>query len=168
VRGKIPDPTVYGIVNMLHAKKLIKGQKVKNGNMPDMTVYSITPKGNELLQKNLITYLSTPEDTLSELPLALFLIGRLDQGQVLLALKKYQTKQAAEINEMLKMVESEKEKGVAYSGLLAIEHILNVLKDNLKTVDEVIRQVEVDSQWNHHPIPFWREEFNQRGKTEKK
>lgn len=75
LRGKIPDPTVYGIINMLHEKKLIKGKKVKNGNLPDRTIYSITQKGKDILNKNLVAYLSTPEDTLSELPLALFLMG---------------------------------------------------------------------------------------------
>jgi DNA-binding PadR family transcriptional regulator len=168
LRGKIPDSTVYGIINMLHKKKLISGKKVKNGNMPDRTVYSITPKGRELLNNNLMTYLSTPEDTLSELPLSLFLMGSLDKDEVLEALKEYQTKQSEEIAVMVKMVESEKLRGVPYPGLLAIECILNVLKVNLNTINEVVRKIETGTEWSHHPIPFWRSEFNQQSKPEKK
>jgi DNA-binding PadR family transcriptional regulator len=167
-RSKIPDPTVYGIVNMLREKKLIKGKRFKNGNLPDRTVYSITQKGQELLNKNLITYLSTPEDTLSELPLSLFLMSSLDKKQVLTALQEYREKQSDEINVMTGMIESERERGVPYSGLIAIEHILNVLKVNLATVNEVIRKVEADSQWCHHPLPFWRSEFSQKGKPARK
>jgi DNA-binding PadR family transcriptional regulator len=162
LRGKIPDPTVYGIINMLHEKNLIKGKKVKNGNLPDRTVYSITQKGKDLLNKNLIAYLSTPEDTLSELPLALFLMGSLEKEQVQAALKQYQTRQAEEIATMVKMVESEKKRGVPYSGLIAIQHILNFLKVNLNTVNELLLKIERDTDWSHHPVPFWRAEFAQQ------
>jgi DNA-binding PadR family transcriptional regulator len=164
LRGKIPDSTVYGIINMLHEKKLIKGKKVKNSNSPDRTVYAITARGQDILKKNLITYLSTPEDTLSELPLSLFLMGILDKDQVLKALKDYQTHQKTEVSLTERMVESEKERGVPSSGLLAIEHILQVLKLNLNTVSQVIQQIESDSAWEHPQIPFWRAEFNQQAK----
>ncbi len=168
LRGKIPDSTVYGIINMLHKKKLIKGKKVKNNKTPDRTVYSITAKGQDLLKKNLISYLSTPEDTLSELPLSLFLMGILDKTEVLKALKKYQSRQNKEVSLMEKMVEAEKKNGVPYSGLLAIEHILHVLKINLNTINKVIQQIESDADWSHPKIPFWRAEFNQQIQPVKK
>jgi DNA-binding PadR family transcriptional regulator len=147
---------------MLHKKKLIKGKKVKNSATPDMTVYSITAKGQDLLKKNLMSYLSTPEDTLSELPLSLFLMGILDKDQVLKALKEYQARQNTEVTLMEKMVEAEKESGVHYSGILAIEHILQVLKLNLETISKVVQQIESDADWTCPQIPFWRAEFNQQ------
>ena len=162
LRGKIPDPTVYTIINMLLNKKLIKGKKVKNAATPDMTVYTITAKGLTLLKKNLVTYLSTPEDTLSELPLSLFLMSILDKPLVLEALNQYQMHQKKEIKLMEEMVKAEKERGVPYAGQIAIEHILQVLKLNLDTVNRVIQQIESDSDWNHPQIPFWRAEFNQK------
>ena len=39
LRGTIPDSTVYGIISMLHKKKLITGKRVRNRNTPDRTVY---------------------------------------------------------------------------------------------------------------------------------
>lgn len=165
LRGKIPDSTVYGIINMLNKKKLIKGKRIKNNNNPDRTIYSITAKGQELLKKNLMSYLSTPEDTLSELPLSLFLIGILDKAEVLKALKDYQTHQNKEVVLMEEMVESEKERGVPSSGLLAIEHILQVLKLNLDTVNKAIQQIESHADWSHPQIPFWRAEFNQQARS---
>jgi DNA-binding PadR family transcriptional regulator len=167
LRGKIPDPTVYSIINMLLSKKLIKGKKVKNAATPDMTVYSITVKGLTLLKTNLVTYLSTPEDTLSELPLSLFLMGILDKNQVLKALKEYRELQTTEIALMEKMVESEKERGVHYFGILAIEHILQVLKLNLNTINKVAQKVESDTGWTSPQIPFWREEFNHQAQPVK-
>jgi DNA-binding PadR family transcriptional regulator len=168
LRGKIPDSTVYGIINTLHEKKLITGKKVKNNNTPDKTVYSITAKGRDLLKKNLISYLSTPEDTLSELPLSLFLMGILDKAQVLKALKEYQSRQNKEVVLMEKMVEDEKENGIPYSGILAIENILHVLKINLNTVNKVIKQIEADTDWSHPQVPFWRAEFNRQARPAKR
>lgn len=162
LRGKIPDSTVYGIVNMLHKKKLIKGKRIKNKINPDRMEYSITAKGRDLLKKDLISYLGTPEDTLSELALSLFLMGILDKPEVLKALKEYQTRQNIEILLMEEMVQSEKEHDVPYSGLLAIQHILDVLKLNLNTVNEVIQQIESGLDWERPQIPFWRAEFNQQ------
>jgi DNA-binding PadR family transcriptional regulator len=162
LRGKIPDSTVYGIISMLHKKKLIAGKKVKNHNTPDKTVYAITAKGRELLKKNLISYLSTPEDTLAELPLSLFLMGILDKAQVLKALKEYQSLQNKEVALMEKMVAAERENGVPYSGILAIENIWHVLKINLSTIEQVIRQIEADTDWSQPRIPFWRAEFNKQ------
>ncbi len=162
LRGTIPDSTVYGIITMLHKKKLITGEKVKNHNTPDRTVYSITAKGLDLLKKSLTVYLSTPEDTLSELPLSLFLMGILDKPRVLEALKQYQLHQSKEINLMEEMVKAEKERGVPYAGQIAIEHILQVLKLNLETVNRVVQQIESDDDWSRPQIPFWRAEFNQK------
>ncbi len=168
LRGNIPDSTVYGIITTLEKKKLVKGKRIKNGNMPDRTVYSITAKGQELLQKNLVSYLSTPEDTLSELPLSLFLLGLLDKDQVLQGLNKYKSQLDTEIDLMEKMVEEEKRRGIPYSGLISIEYILKVLKLNSKTAKQVIRQTESDTEWSHRPVPFWRAEFNRRTNSENK
>jgi len=162
LRGTIPDSTVYGIINMLHEQKLITGKRVKNHNTPDRTVYSITAKGMDLLKKSLTVYLSMPEDTLSELPLSMFLMGILDKPQVLEALKQYQMRQNSEITLMEEMVKAEKERGVPYAGQLAIEHILQVLKLNLDTVNRVVQQIDSDGDWSHPQIPFWRAEFNQK------
>ncbi len=162
LREKIPDSTVYGIVNMLNEKKLIKGKRIKNNNNPDRTVYSITVKGHDLLKKNLMSYLSNPEDTLSELPLSLFLIGILDKTEVLKTLKEYRTRQNKEVALMEEMVESEIKRGVPYSGILAIEHILQILKLNLDTVNKAIQQIGADADWSRPQIPFWRTEFNQK------
>jgi DNA-binding PadR family transcriptional regulator len=162
LRGNIPDSSLYGIISMLEKKKLIKGKRVKNGNMPDRTIYSITPKGQEVLKKNLLSYLSTPEDTISELQLSLFLMGLLEKDQVLNALKEYKSKQAAEIDLMEQMVKEEKLRGVPYSGMLSIGHILRELKSNLKTANAVIRGIRKETGWDHRPVPFWRTEFSQQ------
>lgn len=52
---KISSQGVYRNVTILHEKGYLEGKKVKEGNMPEKTIYSITQKGddhfNELMKK---------------------------------------------------------------------------------------------------------------------
>jgi len=159
-RAPTHTQTVYSIVNSLHKKKLISGKRMKNGRMPDRIIYSITQKGQELLRKNLLSYLSQPEDPLSELSVSIFVMGHLDKEAVLMALKEYQRKIKKEITSRRKLNSEEAEHGVSYSSLIAIEHTLNILKVNLNTVNKLINKIETDTQWDRSPIPFWRNEIS--------
>ena len=163
----IPAQTIYTITNMLQEKKLISGKRMKNGNMPDRTVYSITKKGQGVLKKNLGSCLSIPEDTLSELSLAFLLMGHLDKDEVLEALKAYRHTIKEEIAIITEMHDLETKQGVSYSGLIAVEYMLNVIKVNLKTVNELIEVINADPDWGHATIPFWRNEVFQSGGARK-
>jgi len=154
-RRKIHAQTVYGIINTLSAKKLIVGKKTANGNMPDKTVYSITDKGKELIRNNLLSYLGTPENSLSELALAMMLVGYLDKETVLKALKEYRSKAGKEIA-VRKNLGSFDITEEAYIRKIAIEHTLHILEINYKTVNQLITKIEKDSQWGNLSVPWWR------------
>jgi DNA-binding PadR family transcriptional regulator len=158
-RRKIHAQTVYGIVNTLSTKKLIIGKKTKNGNMPNKTIYSITEKGKELIRNNLLSYLSTPEDNLSELALAMMLVGYLDKDAVLKALKEYRSKAGKEIA-IRKNLGSFDISEDAYVREIAIEHTLHILEINYKTVSQLIKRIEKDNQWDNFSVPWWRNEIS--------
>lgn len=44
---KISSQGVYRNITILHKKGYLEGEKVKEGNMPEKTIYSITQKGND-------------------------------------------------------------------------------------------------------------------------
>ena len=161
----MPPQTVYGIVNILNRKKLITGKKIKNGNMPDRTVYSITKKGEDMIRKNLISYLATPEDNLSELVLSIILIGCLDKETVLKALKEYRGKIAEEIAISKKLSVKTRIPVESYTRQIVADHTLNILLVNLKTVNELIKKVEIDPKWGSFEVPWWRNEFLQNGES---
>lgn len=165
IRRYVPAQTVYGVINILHRKKLISGKKVKNGNMPDMTVYSITPKGEDAIRKNLISCLSTPEDNLSELVLSLLLLGFLDKETVLTALKEYREKLEKEIAISRSLSLKVKIPEEFYTRQIVARHTLNILLVNLETVKELIKQVEKDSHWKNFQVPWWRNEYLQDGES---
>jgi DNA-binding PadR family transcriptional regulator len=165
IRRYVPPQTVYGIVNILHRKKLISGKKVKNGNMPDITLYSITPKGEEVIRKNLISCLSTPEDNLSELVLSLLLLGFLDKATVLTALKEYRGKIEKEIATSRRLSLKIKIPEELYTRKIVASHTLNILLVNLETVNELIDRVEKDDHWTSFQVPWWRNEYLQDGEA---
>jgi DNA-binding PadR family transcriptional regulator len=165
IRRYIPPQTVYGVVNNLHRRKLISGKKMKNGNMPERTVYSITKKGQETVRKSLISYLNTPEDNLSELVISILLLGFVDKETVLDALKEYREKVQKEIATSRKLSARTRIPEEFYTRRIVAEHTLNILLVNLKTVNELIARVEVDTRWQDFQVPWWRNEYLQDGEA---
>jgi DNA-binding PadR family transcriptional regulator len=152
IRRRVHAQSAYGIVNTLNRKKLITGKRMKNGNMPDKTVYSITNKGKELIRKNLLSYLSTPEDNLSELILSIILIGYLDKETVLKALNDYRSKVEEEIAIRKKLSSKFNIPEESYTRKIVAEHALNILEVNLNTINTLIKRVEMDTQWGNFPV----------------
>jgi DNA-binding PadR family transcriptional regulator len=167
VRRYVSPQTVYGIVNILKRKRLITGKRMKNGNMPERTAYSITKKGEELIRKNLVSYLSTPEDNLSELVLSILLIRYLDKKTVLKVLTEYRDKIEEEIASIKKLSSQYKIPKKSYTRQIVAEHTLNILLVNLETVNKLIKKSEIDAQWCSFPVPWWRNEYLQNGKSVK-
>lgn len=165
VRRYVSPQTVYGMVNILNRKKLITGKRMKNSNMPDRTIYSITKKGEEMIRKNLISYLSTPEDNLSELILSIILIGFLDKETVLKALKERRDKIEEEIAIRKKLDSKFKIAAESYTRQIVAEHTLKIQQINLKTVNELIKKAEIDTRWDSFPVPWWRDEYLQDGES---
>ena len=167
LRNKIPAQTIFSIIKILNKKGLISGKKTKNGNMPEMTVYSITPKGEKLLKQNLILYISSPEDALTNLVLSLMLIRYLDKKEVLKALDEYRDKIKVDIATRKKILSSAEKDDDSSTRRISAKHILNMHKVNLKTVNELIESLEANPQYKTFPIPWWRDEFLQNEKTRK-
>jgi DNA-binding PadR family transcriptional regulator len=168
IRIKIPTQTVYGIINKFKKRGVVSGKKVKNGNMPDMTIYSITPKGEKLIKKNLIDYLTNPQEVLTELLLSIILIGYLDKETALKTLKEHQVKNEEAIAVGKALRKSKKQTDESHIREISIEYILYTLQVNRKTVDTLMKTVETEPRWADSLIPWWRDEFPSDKKTRKK
>jgi len=156
---KIPTQTVYGIVNMLKKRGLISGKWVKNDNMPDKTIYSITPKGEKLIKRNLVYWLTNPHEILTELLLSIILIGYLDKETALKTLKEHQVKTEEAIAVGKALWKSKKQADESHIRKISIEYILNTLQVNHKIVDTLMKTIETELQWADSLVPWWRDEF---------
>lgn len=153
----IPTSTIYEAVNMLKEKKYISGRKEKNGNMPDKTVYRITKSGERILQETLQSYLSLPEASLNEFDASVIMMCHLDKERATLALQEYRKRLVARIAGRKQLYKLQEKRGVPYTGLISIEHVINRQKLNLKTVDKLLDQIGKDQEWDHFPAPVWKD-----------
>ncbi len=167
-KSKKPLPSVYSTINLLNTKKLIAGKKLKDSSMPEKTIYHITTKGKAALIANMVSFLSTPEEPLSEMGAALLMLGHLDKDTALNALKELKIKLEEEIAQRKIFNSKEKENDSSYAGLIAVKRALNVLKVDLETVKAVLEKAESDNAWNLYPAPFWRNEVDLNHKSKKK
>jgi DNA-binding PadR family transcriptional regulator len=155
----IPTSSIYGIINMLQNKKLIKGKKIKNGKLPDRKIFCITDKGQEILRDNIISNLRNPENDLLGLTVAITLMDQLDKEVILEALSEYKDEISREIAARKKLLHADVINGVPFIKLIGLKHILNTIKVNLKTVNELMKRIEEEKyEIVHTPVPFWRDD----------
>jgi DNA-binding PadR family transcriptional regulator len=160
LKRKVHAQSVYGIINNLTENQYIVGEKMTNGKMPNKTVYSITDKGKELIKRNVLSYIGTPESNLTELALSMMLIRYLDKDSVLEALQAYSFKASEEIALRKKLGTSDISEE-EYIGKIAVEHTLNILEVNFNTVNKLIKKIEKDTKWDKLSVPWWRDEYLQ-------
>ena len=158
----IPFQTIYGTVYKLNKLGLVSREKRKNGNLPDKTIYTITPKGEELMKESLIAYLNKPPEILTELVLPIMLIKHLDKEKAIKVLDEYQRVIGGEISIGKKMRKTSKELNESFTGKIFIEHILSTLVANRSTIRQLIKTIEKEPQWSGSPVPWWRKEVESR------
>jgi DNA-binding PadR family transcriptional regulator len=161
LRRYVPKRTVYSSVKILEKKGYIIGKREKCGNMPEMTVYSVTRTGKELFRKSLLSYLNTPENNFSDLVLSTILLGCLDREAVLKATRNYRDKIKEEIAVRTNLISSADIIEESYLRRITFENTLNILRANLKTINELIKLASDDTRWSDATIPWWRNEYLQ-------
>jgi DNA-binding PadR family transcriptional regulator len=168
LRKKIPAQTVFSIIKILSKKGLISGEKVKKGNMPDMTVYSISAKGQKILKQNLMACITSPEDPMTNLVLSLMLICYLDKDEALQALHEYRDKIRVDIATRKHILSMAIKEDTIFTRIISAHHIFNIQRANLETVEELIEDLEANPQCKNFPVPWWREEYLKSEKKSKK
>jgi DNA-binding PadR family transcriptional regulator len=143
---------------MFKKRELISGKWVKNGNMPDKTVYSITSKGRQLIKRNLVGALANPNEVLTELLLSITLIGHLDKETAVKTLKEHQVKTEEAIAVGKALRNSKKVTDESHIRKISIAYILKTLQVNRNIVDTLIKTVEAEPRWADSLVPWWRDE----------
>ncbi len=79
----ISDSSVYLAVKNLHKQGLLDGTPLREGNMPEKTVYSITDKGREVLRRTLMGYFNAEDSKAESLDIAMLFICHLPKEETL-------------------------------------------------------------------------------------
>jgi DNA-binding PadR family transcriptional regulator len=154
----VPFQTIYGMVYKFYKLGLVSRKRIKNGNLPDKTIYSITPKGKKLMKESLIYYLNKPPEILTELVLPIMMVGYLEKENAIRVLNEYQRIIGGEIGIGKKMRETSQELNESFTGRIFIEHIISNLSANRATIRQLIKKIEKEPLLTHSPVPWWRNE----------
>jgi DNA-binding PadR family transcriptional regulator len=149
----IGSSSIYATIKTLLKKGYISGTTVKEGNMPEKTIYAITSQGKDALQQTLIAYLSEREQILSEFDLAMILICHLEKETALKGLEQHRGRVEQEIAVRKQVYTRTKDNGtIPYPGLIEIQHSMYKREAELRTINDLIEEVKKDAEWNRFPV----------------
>lgn len=142
----IADSTVYATINGLKKQKLIIGESVKNGSFPAKTIYSITAEGEFELNSTISYYLETTDPDGAKFDIAILMLHHLSRDEVLQKLKiKLENLEATTFEIKNQILILERERKIAFTGLLMLKHRLFMAETEIRTIKEIIREFNIHS-----------------------
>jgi DNA-binding PadR family transcriptional regulator len=146
----VAPSSVYATIKTLNSKGFISGESLKEGNMPEKTIYSITDKGKKNLHKTLEELLSSKELDSQGFNIATILMCHLEKESVLkllaVRLKKIQEEQSTikMQYEFFKNIEQ-----VPEFALISLKHNMYLYEAEQKTTIELMEELSKNNEWNH-------------------
>jgi DNA-binding PadR family transcriptional regulator len=140
----VADSTVYATINNLKKQELIKGETSKEGRFPEKTVYSITAEGEFELHNTISSYLEKNDPDGSKFDIAILLLHHLSRDEVLQKLKiKLENLESTTYEIKTQIVNLERDRTVAFTGLLMLKHMLYMAETEIRTIKEIIREFNI-------------------------
>ena len=139
------DSTVYATINGLKKKGMILGRTEKDGNLPEKTIYSITDEGEKELQLSITSFLEEDSSTSSGFDIGILLMHNLSKQEIQIKLKKKLERLEAAFYVIRKQIlgfEMDTQK-IAFTALSMLKHRLHLIEAEIKTVKELIRDLNV-------------------------
>ncbi len=138
----IADSTVYATINSLKKKGLISGEKLKEGNFPEKTVYSITAVGEYELHHAIAKYIEQGDLNSTEFDIGILLMHNLSKHELLNMLKsKLEKLEANSFDWRKKIVNNEMNFNKSFTGITILKHRLYLAEAEMKTIKEIIKEV---------------------------
>ena len=140
----VADSTVYATINNLKKQGLIEGQTTKEGRFPEKTVYSITAEGEFELHNTISAYLEKNDPDGTKFDIAILLLHHLSRDEVLQKLKiKLESLESSTYEIKTQIVNLERDRTVAFTGLLMLKHRLYMAETEIRTIKEIIREFNI-------------------------
>ena len=145
----VADSTVYAKINNLRKQGLIEGTTTKQGRFPEKTTYSITAEGEFELHNTISAYLEKNDPDGSKFDIAILLLHHLSRDEVLQKLKvKLENLESSTYEIKTQILNLERERSVAFTGLLMLKHRLYMAETEIRTIKEIIREFNIKEDIN--------------------
>ncbi|MHB8906437.1 MAG: PadR family transcriptional regulator, partial [Melioribacteraceae bacterium] len=141
----LADSTVYATINNLKKQGLITGRTERNGNLPEKTIYSITPEGEFEFHESITSFLEDDVNSPSNFDIGILLMHNLSKPEILLKLKKKLERLESNsytIRKQILSFEMDSTK-VAFTSLSMLKHRMHLIEAELKTIRELIKELNV-------------------------
>ena len=136
--------TVYATINNLKKQGLITGKTTKVGRFPEKTVYSISAEGEFELHNTISSYIEKNDPDGSKFDIAILLLHHLSRDEVLQKLKiKLVNLESSTYEIKTQILKLERERSVAFTGLLMLKHRLYMAETEIRTIKEIIREFNI-------------------------
>ena len=140
--------SIYATIKTLQDKGYITGKNIKEGNMPEKTVYTITEAGQKQLNTAIEGFLGNLEWDYAKFNIATILICHIAKDRALDILNE----KIKKLNEKIDGLQSklkELEVTEPLTGLHAIKHMIYLTNADIHSSQELIGIIEADSDWNY-------------------
>ncbi|PKL83999.1 MAG: hypothetical protein CVV24_02060 [Ignavibacteriae bacterium HGW-Ignavibacteriae-3] len=141
----LADSTVYATINNLKKNGLITGRFERNGNLPEKTIYSITPEGEFEFHESITNFLEDDFTGPSNFDIGILLMYNLSKPEILLKLKKKMERlenNSYVIRKQILGFEMNPSQ-VAFTSLSMLKHRMHLIEAELKTIRELIKELNV-------------------------
>jgi len=139
------DSTVYATINNLKKNNLITGRQERTGNLPEKTIYSITPEGEFELHESITNFLEDDASAPSNFDIGILLMHNLSKPEILMKLKKKMER--LENNSYLvrkQILKFEMDQSqIAFTSLSMLKHRMHLMEAELKTIRELIKELNI-------------------------
>jgi len=140
--------SIYATIKTLQDKGYITGKNVKEGNMPEKTVYTITDAGQKQLNIAIEGFLGNVEWDYAKFNIATILICHIAKERALEILSEKIKKLSSKIDE-LQAKQTALEATVPLTGLHAIKNMIYLTNADIHSSQELIGIIEADKDWNY-------------------
>ncbi len=141
----LADSTVYATINNLKKHRLIIGRQERTGNLPEKTIYSITPEGEFELHESITNFLEDEVNGPSNFDIGILLMHNLSKPEILMKLKKKLERLESNsylIRKQILSFEMDPSK-IAFTSLSMLKHRMHLIEAELKTIRELIKELNV-------------------------
>ncbi len=142
--------SVYATIKTLHMNGYITGEAMREGNMPEKTIYSITEEGRRVFEQSIKALLSAGGLDSVAFNIGTIMMCHLEKKDVLELLES----RIMKIHKERDAVKAQHENFVSTGeipdyALISLKHNTYLYDAELKTTLELIDELQKDPRWNH-------------------
>ena len=146
----VSPSSIYTMVKTLEKRNLMRGEQVKQGNMPEKTIFSITAAGTAALEDNLRRCLESEDANNAAFDVGMLFVCHLQKKTVLPLLDERIARLKRDIQRNETQMHAVKQNpGIPFIGSMLVRHNRLLKEAELQLTYELIAEIEQTDSWQY-------------------